>query len=122
MKPTTDVMAWLIEFIKRFSLKSPRFFQVFQTIGLIAGLITGIPLFLEQLQGLGINIPLPEVWVRVQSKVIAAAAGVMWLMAKLPVNQPPTDNGQPVPKKEALPFTEKNPAEKPKRKPVKKAP
>lgn len=99
------VMNWLIETYKRMALKSPSYFQVFQKIGLIATIIVGIPAFFDELKGFGINIPLPEQWEAIQSKVIGMAGLVMWLMAKLPVKQPPTDNGQPVPKREALPFT-----------------
>ncbi len=96
MKQQTDVMAFLIELIKRFSLKSPKFFQVIQAVGLIAGLITGVPEFLQLL-----GMQLPAAIAPFASKTIAAASSVLWIMAKLPVDPKAMLESK-------MPFTTKN--------------
>lgn len=106
----TDVMAFIVELLRRFSLKSPKFFQVLQTISIIAGLITGLPEFIDLLNSMGANINLPEIWLAVQSKVIMWASIVLWMAAKLPVEnpeQPKTGDGKLVARTKALPFTTK---------------
>lgn len=106
MQPKTDVAAFLLELYQRMSLKSPRFFQVLQAIGMAAALITGIPLFIQQVEMFtGLEIPMPDVVNHWVTRVVFWCGVIVKLMAKLPVVQPPIDNGVPVPKKEALPFT-----------------
>lgn len=103
MKPSTDVWAFLIELYRRMALKSPKFFQVFQIIGIVAGLLCGLPAFLDS-----IGVVLPEPIKAIESKVVGVAAVVMWAMAKLPVidnKQPETGSGKPVPSDKVLPFT-----------------
>lgn len=109
MEQRSDIMAFLQETIQRMAAKSPVFFQVYQAIGKYASLITGIPLFLQQIQlATGMSISLPEV---VNSWVIRAifwAGVVMWWMAKMPVKDPskPTDkNDNELPKSQVMPFT-----------------
>jgi hypothetical protein len=106
MQPSTDVAAFLVELYKRMSLKSPRFFQILQAIGMAAALITGIPLFIQQVEMFtGLHIALPDVVNHWVTRVIFWCGVMVKIMAKLPVHQPPTDHGEPVTKKEALPFT-----------------
>lgn len=111
MQPSSDVMAFLVELYKRMSLKSPAFFQVLQTLGMIAALITGIPLFLQQLSmftGMEINLPGPVNGMFV--RVVFWCGLVVKLMAKLPVtdpDRPVTKAGRPVSTIKNMPFTEK---------------
>jgi len=108
MKYQTDLSAFLIEAYQRLSLKSPRFFQVLQTIGMIAALLTGIPLFIQQLEMFtGLEINLPDVVNGIVIRIVFWCGLIVKIMAKLPVTPPPTDNGVQVPQEEALPFTVK---------------
>lgn len=97
-------MDFFIELFKRFTLKSPKFFQVLQTVGAVAAIITGIPSFLE-----GQGIAIPEALQKISSTVVAVAAGVLWVIAKLPVENPqaPEVNGRAVSKVKALPYSTK---------------
>jgi hypothetical protein len=106
MKPNTDVAAFLIEMYKRMSLKSPRFFQILQAVGMAAALITGIPLFIQQIEMFtGLKIALPDVVNHWVVRVVFWCGVVVKVMAKLPVHQPPIEDGEKIPKAEALPFT-----------------
>lgn len=98
----TDVGAWVTEFIKRFGLKSPKFFQVWQTIGVVAIGVGFIPDTLEYL-----NITLNPHWANMLAIVLKAAGGALWLMAKLPVNNVSTV----IAATDSLPFTEKKKAQ-----------
>jgi hypothetical protein len=78
-----------------------------------AALITGIPLFIQQIEMFtGLKIALPDVVNHWVVRVVFWCGVVVKVMAKLPVHQPPIDNGEPVPKKQALPFTSKADATK----------
>jgi hypothetical protein len=98
------VIAYIIEFFKRFGLKTPSFFQVLQTLGIIAAILTGLPAFVEWLNAdFGVGVTLPDFWLAIQDKVIAWCGFVMWVVAKLPIS----DNAMPAAKAEdKLPFTE----------------
>lgn len=41
----TIIGDFLLQIVKRLTLESPKFFKVFQIIGIVASLITGIPEF-----------------------------------------------------------------------------
>lgn len=95
MKYNSDILAFLVESYKRLSAKSPRIFQVWQAIGMIAALITGIPLFLQQVEMFtGLQLPLPDVVNHWITRVVFWCGLVVKLMAKLPVSTPPDQNPQ----------------------------
>jgi hypothetical protein len=103
---TNLVGAWIVEFLKRFALKSPAFYQVLQTIGLIAMLITGIPAFIEWLNAdFGVNVTLPDFWLAIESKVIAWCGFITWIISKTPVDN--REELTRVEKREKLPYTSK---------------
>lgn len=96
---------FLKEFFKRFALKSPKFFQHLQTVGIILMAIGGIPEMLQEL-----NITLPgkiNDWVNKGISIAVTLGGIVtWILAKLPVA-----NAETLPtsvKKEALPFSKKH--------------
>lgn len=108
---SSAIMDFIVELMKRFALKSPKFFQVLQIIAIIATLATGVPEFVDLLNSItGLHINLPDFWESIQSKTVAISALVMWLMAKLPVTnqqQPITGSGKTVSPWKALPYTDK---------------
>lgn len=83
MKTNTVLVDFLIELVKRWKLESPRFFKVFQMIGLIATLITGVPELLAFL-----HISLPESIAFFANKTIAIAGAAVLLISKLTVKNP----------------------------------
>lgn len=88
MKFNSDVIAWLVENWKRWSTKSPTFFRVWQTIGSVCALVTGIPLALQQADMfLGFHIPLPDLVNHWMMRVVFACGLVVKLMTKLPTVQ-----------------------------------
>lgn len=101
MNNQSKFSAFIVETFKRFGVKSPRFFQVFQTIGIIA---TGIGFIPDALQWLDIT-PGP-IYSKYISLAVKVAGGVMWLMAKLPVQNPE----RIIERTDKLPFTEKTTA------------
>jgi hypothetical protein len=102
--------AFFIELFKRFGLKSPKFFQVLQFIGALCAVITGLP---DLLTRSGITLP-PEIEV-FENKTIAIAGAIMWIISKLPVENP-----QLVSVKKKLPFSKPKPKEE-KKTPAKKS-
>ncbi len=110
-KQSSDVWLFLYELYKRMALKSPKFFQVLQTIGMVVALITGIPLAIQQAEMfLGLKIALPEVVNHWMVRVVFACGLIVKIMAKLPVIDSSsytqqTNNGAAAPKYEVLPFT-----------------
>lgn len=104
-----NLIAWLEENITRFALKTPKFFQIWQTIGTILLVITGIPEALFQLKELfkvDVWQYLPDAVQFVANKTIAIAGLVMLWMSKLPVT-PPTTKKEEEKIADKLPFTEK---------------
>lgn len=107
MNYNSDILAWLVENYKRFSVKSPRLFQVWQAIGMTCALITGIPLFLQQLDiFLGFHIPLPDVVNHWVVRVVFWCGFVVKMMAKLPTAETPTQVSD-VKQTNVYPFTTK---------------
>ena len=80
MEKQTALIAFLKETINRFGLKSPKFFQVYQMIGLV---LTGIGFIPDIITWLDLT-PTPIVSKYV-SLAVKVAGGIMWLMAKIPV-------------------------------------
>jgi hypothetical protein len=102
-QPSSDVLAFLIESYKRLSAKSPKLFQVWQKVGMIAALITGIPLFIQQVEMFtGLEVPLPDIVNSTLVRVVFWCGLVVKFMGKLPVTTPPEF------KPEQHPFTTKN--------------
>lgn len=95
-------MKFITELLNRFKLASPSFFQVFQNLGIIAGILTGIPLFLTTFQT-ELGIKLPEIVHVLSQKAAVGGAIVMWFMAKLPAQNAPTLARHT----DKLPYTEK---------------
>jgi hypothetical protein len=79
----TVIGDFLLQIIKRLTLESPKFFKVFQIIGIVASLITGIPEFLEL-----IGVHLPQSIAFFANKTIAIAGSVVVFMATLTVKNP----------------------------------
>ncbi len=69
---------FLIELIKRFLSKTPKFFKVVKAISVIVALITGIPALLEQA-----NIVLPDSLNAIASKVVSIAALISAFISQL---------------------------------------
>jgi hypothetical protein len=94
---------WLSELLARFSLKSPKFFQVLQTIGVVCAFLGGVPKILEDN-----NIHLGEPFATYVNKGIALAvtvAGIVtWILGKLPVSQDVMTQAKAADK---LPYTTK---------------
>jgi hypothetical protein len=97
MKQQSDLTAWLVELIKRFGQKSPKFFVILQWVGFVCALITGVPELL-----LNAGIELPAAFHKIASETVAIAALIMSLISKLPVVHPDQHLRQ-------LPFTAKKP-------------
>lgn len=117
MQQQTDVWAFLIETYKRMSLKSPHYFQVVQTIGTIAALISGIPLAIQQFElATGAHIDMPELTNGIFIRVLFWCGILTKIIAKLPVTDPakPVDaQGLVQSKHDVMPFTQKKKEETP---------
>jgi hypothetical protein len=102
----SDFMAWFTETFKRFALKTPHFFQVYQTIGIICVGVGFLPDVLEWA-----DITPNDVISKYLALAIKVAGGVMWLMAKLPVSDPkkPVDGktGEQQAINDVMPFSVK---------------
>jgi hypothetical protein len=103
MENQNQLIAWFIEFFKRFALKSPKFFQVLQFIGAAAAIITGIP---EALLKYGITLPDDVKFFA--DKTIAIAGMIMWMISKLPVDQKVHEALSEETKQKKLPYTQQN--------------
>ena len=79
----TIIGDFLLQIVKRLTLESPKFFKVFQIIGIVASLITGIPEFLELF-----GVHLPQSIAFFANKTIAIAGSVVVFMATLTVKNP----------------------------------
>ncbi len=96
MQPN-DVTAFIVELVKRLSIKSPKFFRVLQNIGIIAFCLGWIPDIASML-----HITLPQS--PALERVLTIAGAITWFMAKLPsVNTAAIVETKPG----ALPFTTK---------------
>lgn len=95
---SSNFTAWISEFIKRFTFKSPRFFQIVQYAGLIATAVGFIPDALVWL-----NITPTDIISKYITLALKVAGGVTYLIAKLPVSNSSViaDNST------QLPFTQK---------------
>lgn len=113
MQQQSDVWAFIIEAYKRMSLKSPKFFQVIQAIGMIAAFITGIPLAIQQFEmtfGVHIDLPFPEAVNSTWIRVVFFCGVLAKIIAKLPVVDPkkPVDaSGNTQPVHAVMPYTAK---------------
>lgn len=99
-------IAFLEELFNRFALKSPKFFQILQKVGIVLLAITGIPealLILKTSVGIDLWTYLPEAVQWFASKTIALAGILLWVLAKLPVQNSTTVMNT----SNKLPFTEK---------------
>ena len=93
-------MKFITEFINRFKLKTPAFFQVIQWLSIATAVVAGIPALIGQFQT-DLHITLPPLLVALSSKVVAWSAIVAWVIAKLPVSSPHSNSVQM-----KLPYTE----------------
>ena len=77
-------MKFLIELWTRITSKSPAFFVIIQQLSAATVFVAGVPALLAKFQSdLGLTLP---PWVLVtSSKVVAIAAIIAWVIAKLPV-------------------------------------
>jgi hypothetical protein len=111
MQYSNDLIAFLTELYKRMALKSPKFFQVLQAIGMTAALVTGIPLAIQQIEMFtGLKIALPDVVNHWVVRVVFWCGIVVKLMAKLPVTNPArpvTTDGKIAAPRVVMPYTEK---------------
>lgn len=78
-------MKFLTELWNRLSIKSPAFFQVLQTIAIIAGALGGLPLLISEFQGAFPTVVIPNSIVVFSGKVTLISAIVLWVIAKLPI-------------------------------------
>jgi len=76
-----NVFDFLKEFVTRLGKKNPKFFTILSYILTAAGLITGIPAFLEYT-----GVVLPEALQVLSSKVVAYAAAVGVFLTNLTVD------------------------------------
>lgn len=90
--------AWFIEFYKRFGLKTPKFFQVLQIVGIIAAIVGFIPDALQYLE-----VTTTPIIDRYVSLAVKVAGGITWLISKLPAVNANTVAFH----SNSLPFTEK---------------
>lgn len=91
--------------ISRLKQKSPKYFQVFNTINMIMFGIGAIPTLLKEL-----DIVLPDRWMVVVGRLVSIAGLWGYLMSKSTVQRDPiiiNEQGQVVekPKEVALPYT-----------------
>jgi hypothetical protein len=95
----TVLIDFVVELIKRFGSKSPKFFVILQYISAALTIITGIPeliTFLNAEFGLTIIVPFKlEIFA---NKLVAWCSLVSWIIAKLTVDNP---------EETKLPFTKK---------------
>lgn len=111
----SQLINFLSEFLNRLFLKSPKFFVIWQNIGLVLTFISGIPELLGRIDanfGTNIMASLPDVVEKFANKTIFVAGVVMFLMSKIavkPANPTPvTPSGEKYsqkPNAEVLPFT-----------------
>lgn len=87
---------FLKELYSRFPLKTPKFFQVFQFIGILSIVVGGIPDVLHWLE-----ITPSPLFSKVLTKCLEACGAITWAMAKLPVEHATTI----ATKTDMLPFT-----------------
>jgi hypothetical protein len=80
MNYKTGIEEFIKELYARFPLKTPKFFQVFQLIGILATIAGAIPDLLHWLE----IIPTP-LYSKLLTKLLEACGGITWMMAKLPV-------------------------------------
>jgi hypothetical protein len=92
----TDFSAFMIELYKRFALKSPKFFQVLQVVGIIAAFLGFIPKIAAFL-----DIPIPQN--HTLAIILKVAGATTLFMAKLPV----LNSSLVMKTTEDLPFSEK---------------
>lgn len=97
MNNQSAFVAWLVETFKRFALKTPAFFQVFQVLGIIATGVGFLPDLLEYLK-----ITPTEIFSHYLEIGLRVAGIVTWVMAKLPVINSTSVVQQ---QSTALPFT-----------------
>lgn len=97
-KDSSQIISFIVELYKRFGLKSPKFFQVIQFIGIIATAIAWVPDLLQYL-----DIIPNEIYSKTLEVSLKVAGIITWVIAKLPV----VDSLKTVATKpENLPFTE----------------
>lgn len=77
-----QVTDFLVDLVKRFLAKSPKFFKWIQVISLVTALVTGLPDLLET-----VGIVLPEKFAILQNKAVAIAALVATFIAQLTVKE-----------------------------------
>lgn len=80
---------FLIELLKRFASRTPKFFKILQILAGAAAIITGLPLLLDQ-----VGITLPEALKILENKAVAIAAVVAAFLAQLVQEDKPSE---PVP-------------------------
>jgi hypothetical protein len=71
-------MEFLTDVLVRLFSKTPYFFKIVRTIGIVLATITGLPIFLTEV---GIN--LPDAWDMVTNKIVAYASLVAAFVAQL---------------------------------------
>jgi hypothetical protein len=97
------ILLWLIEGVKRWKQKSPKFFVCIQNISLVAFALTELPEFINWfLKGIGFANILPDWAVLLQNDIVAYASGIAFILSKLTVDT----TTQKISDKE-LPFTNK---------------
>jgi hypothetical protein len=96
---------FIVEVIKRFGSKSPKFFVILQYISFAVTLVTGLPELIEWLNSFGLNLHLPEALVVLQSKVTAIAGIIAWIISKLTVDETQLNKTLPITDKKADEFS-----------------
>lgn len=94
--------AWFQEFIQRFFVKSPAYFQVWQKIGIVCALLGFLPDALDAL-----DVVVAGKWAIYLGIAMKAAGFVTWLQAKQPVQSftQPTIKGKEVQTHEVMPYS-----------------
>lgn len=82
-----DNLTFLQQLIARLKAKSPKFFKIITTLAAIVAFITGIPFLLQTF-----GVTLPAAIAPFASKLIAIAAIVGGIIAKLTVDTPVATN------------------------------
>lgn len=77
-------MQFLIELGQRFLSKTPKFFKIVRLLGIIAGIVTGIPALLESN-----GVILPDALLPISSKLVSICGWVVAFVAQLTT----TDSG-----------------------------
>lgn len=99
------LILFLVELLKRFKQKSPKFFVKLQQVSVIAYALTGLPeainFILDQIHALfpSVTIQLPAWASTLENHVVAICAATIWLVSKLTVLDASDPN--------KLPFTNK---------------